>query len=89
MPPGCTPEHCAMKSDRQADLTALFCSSVGACAKANPQKRPAAQKTPSCDKPNENQRPLRVADREDAYFRIVPSLESSSIYGMKTIVPAE
>ncbi|MEK1890177.1 MAG: hypothetical protein AAAB35_21955, partial [Phyllobacterium sp.] len=42
------------------------------------------------DSPNGNQRPLRrIADREDAYFRIVPLLESSSIYGMKTNTPAE
>src|SRR5947209_7114341 len=31
-PPGCTLEQCAMKSERQADLTASFCASVG-CAK--------------------------------------------------------
>src|SRR5262249_34121289 len=30
-PPGCTLEQCAMKSERQADLTASFCASVG-CA---------------------------------------------------------
>src|SRR5947199_2148568 len=27
-PPGCTLEQCAMKSERQADLTASFCASV-------------------------------------------------------------
>src|SRR5262249_21975721 len=32
MPPGVTPEHCAMKSERQADLMALRCASVGCCA---------------------------------------------------------
>jgi hypothetical protein len=40
-----------MKSDRQADLIALFCSSVGACATAIPAKRLAAQTTLSADNP--------------------------------------
>ncbi|MBB4444001.1 hypothetical protein GGE15_007313 [Rhizobium esperanzae] len=30
IPPGVTPEHCAMKSDRHSALIALRCSSVGA-----------------------------------------------------------
>ncbi|WP_271574666.1 hypothetical protein [Bradyrhizobium sp. CCBAU 11361] len=33
-PPGVTLAQCAMKSELHADRMALFCASVGACAKA-------------------------------------------------------
>src|SRR6516165_1841569 len=33
-PPGCTPEHCAMKSDRHAARMALSCSLLGFCDEA-------------------------------------------------------
>src|SRR5215470_19445334 len=33
-PPGCTPEHCAMKSDRHAARMALSCSPLGFCDEA-------------------------------------------------------
>jgi hypothetical protein len=34
LPPGCTPEQCAMKSDRHAARMAAFCCSVGGAAAA-------------------------------------------------------
>ena len=44
LPPGCTPEHCAMKSERQADLMALCCAAVGCWAAAAPAKTPGHTK---------------------------------------------
>ncbi|MBB3564915.1 hypothetical protein FHX06_006280 [Rhizobium sp. BK512] len=62
-----------MKSERHAARISLRCSSVGACATATPVRRLAAQMTLDIDNPNWTQRPLRrIADREDAYIRIVP-----------------
>jgi len=43
LPPGDTPEHCAMKSERQADLMALCCAAVGCWAVAASAKKPATQ----------------------------------------------
>ncbi|MBB2708039.1 UNVERIFIED_ORG: hypothetical protein GGE63_006200 [Rhizobium esperanzae] len=43
MPPGVTPEHLAMKSERHSALIAFFCSSVGACAEAIPARNTIAQ----------------------------------------------
>src|SRR4029079_12447931 len=51
-PPGCTPEHCAMKSLRQLDLMAFCWAAVGCCAYAVPTRSvsnsiPAATNAPN------------------------------------------
>jgi len=89
MPPGVTPEHCAMKSERHSALIALRCSSVGACGEATPAKSTIAQSADNPDTTGKGRR-LRYggASREDARFRIIPPY-NSLIYFTKSNRPSE
>jgi hypothetical protein len=85
MPPGVTPEHCAMKSDRHSALIALRCSSVGACADATPAENAATQSAGNPKTANQRRRlPCGAVSKEDAHCRIYSSPYKSMIYFMKS-----
>ena len=51
LPPGCTPEQLAMKSDRQLARMALVCSGVGCCAYPAGQTAAKTNTAASAEKP--------------------------------------
>ena len=57
LPPGCTPEQLAMKSDRQLARIALVCSGVGCCACPAGETAARTNAAASADKPLMNLAP--------------------------------
>ncbi|WP_427145389.1 hypothetical protein [Rhizobium pisi] len=78
-----------MKSERHSALTALRCSSVGACAEATLAKSAIAQSADNPDIAGKGRR-LRYGgvSKEGARFRIIPPY-NSLIYFTKSNRPSE
>ncbi|QTU96620.1 hypothetical protein J7U39_00010 [Rhizobium sp. NLR16a] len=86
IPPGVTPEHFAMKSERHSALIASRCSSVGACEDATPAKNSSAQNAGNAEIADRIRRlPCGDVSREDPHFRMIPPYKSYLLHEIELL----